>query len=339
LQDEDPSTVAVFLGRGDGTFISQPPIPVFSFSGANSMASGDFNGDGNADLLMTNYNDGTVAVLLGNGAGGFRLITGPDLGGQDSSEVIVADFNGDGIPDVATLDYFSEEYEFNLEILLGNGDGTFVVNSVSAQCQPNSAIASADFNGDGYPDIVVGPCESSIGMFLGNGNGTFTYSSLTGPQIGQLLDPDAEPDAATTGDLNGDGIPDLILTNTAGSQIGILFGKGDGTFVAGPVLTLPNKAWAGEAAVADFNGDGIPDVLSAASNSFWSFLPGYPNVTNMYEWFSTITQTSQATATNVTLPGSGTQQVFATYPGDATHIGSVSTTVPAAAAELKPQEQ
>jgi hypothetical protein len=333
LQDDEPSTVAVFLGRGDGTFISQPPIPVFSFFGAYSMASGDFNGDGNADLLVTNYNDGTTTVLLGNGDGGFLVKPGPDLGGQDSSAAIVADFNGDGIPDVATLDMFAEEYAFNVEILFGNGDGTFVVSSVPAQCDPNSGIAEADFNGDGFPDIVVGPCGSSVNMLLGNGNTTFTSMSVPVSQIGEFLEPNYE----VTGDLNGDGIPDLVLVNTAGSEIGIMLGKGDGTFLAGPVLTLAGGAWAGEAAVADFNGDGIPDLLSPATNSFW--FQDDQNVTNMFEWFSSISQASQATATNVTLPGNGTQQVFALYPGDLTHIGSVSVSVPAAAAELTPKQQ
>jgi hypothetical protein len=343
LQDGAPSTVAVFLGRGDGNFTSEPPIPIFSFFGAYSIVSGDFNEDGNPDLLMTNYNDGSIALLLGNGKGEFRAGPSANLGGQ-GGPAIVADFNGDGIPDVATLNYASESFQFSVYILSGNGDGTFATSGVSLPCDPSGAFAVADFNGDGFQDIVASPCFSvyttdswGVDMLLGNGNGTFTSLSLPALPIAPI----EEPAQAATGDLNGDGIPDLVITNTSGAEIGILLGKGDGTFATGPILQVPGGAWAGEAAVADFNGDGLSDLLIAASpNSFtWDVGTGPPIVNDMFEWFSSVAQTSHATATKVTPPGSGAQQVYALYHGDTTHIGSYSATAPAASAEPTDQQQ
>lgn len=323
----ESTTVLVFLGRGDGTFIGQPPVPLPSYYGAASIVSGDFNGDGTPDLLLTssNFNDNRTVVLLGNGEGGFRLIPPPTLFGM-GDEAIVADFNGDGIPDVAVFTLIQEvgALQPSLTILLGNGDGTFVPSSLNLPCDEDSEFTVADFNGDGFPDIVVANCyySQNLYMLLGTGNATFAPQLL--PQaVGDQYD---DPLQIATGDLNSDGIPDLVLSNGFDSEMGILLGKGDGTFFPGPVFSVPGGAQEGGAAIADFNGDGISDILSTASDSYY---PGDENVTTMYEWHSSVAQTSQATATNVTLPGSGTQQVFALYPGDTNHIGSVSPTVSA----------
>jgi hypothetical protein len=331
LQDGGPATVLVFLGRGDGTFIAQTSIPVSSLYGAASIVSGDFNGDGNPDLLITtsNFNDFSTAVLLGDGEGGFRAIPSPILGGT-GGEAVVADFNGDGIPDVAVFTLIPEVFALqpSLTILFGNGDGTFVTSSLDLPCDEDSAFVVADFNGDGFPDIAVANCfyGQELDMLSSNGNTTFTPRELPGA-VGDQYD---DPLQVATGDLNGDGIPDLVLSNGFDAEIGVLLGNGDGTFLTGPVFPVSGGAQAGEAAVADFNGDGISDILSTASDSYY---PGDENVTTMYEWFSSVAQTSQATAAIVTPPGSGAGQIRALYPGDTTHIGSVSATVPAASAE------
>jgi len=337
LQNSGSTTVLILLGRGDGTFIAQPPLPVPSIFDAASIVSADFNGDGNPDLLITsyNYNDYSTAVLLGDGEGGFRAIPPPTLFGT-GGEAIAADFNGDGIPDVAvfTLIPGVDSLQPSLTILLGNGDGTFVPSSLVLPCDEDSEFTIADFNGDGSPDIVVANCYygQNLYMLTGNGNATFTPRLL--PQA--VGDQYEDPLQIATGDLNGDGIPDLVLSNGFDAEMGVLLGQGDGTFLPGPVFSVPGGAQEEEAAVADFNGDGISDILTTASDSYY---PGDENVTTMYEWFSSVAQTSQATAAIVTPPGSGTGQVRALYPGDTTHIGSVSATAPAASAEPAHQEQ
>ena len=317
LQDSQGS-LTVFLGRGDGTFLKKSTFAVGA--AAASLLVSDFNGDGIPDLLATNQFVGTSTVLLGNGDGTFRNAPQANLGLNPLTGGVVADFNGDGIPDVAMEVLTPSGYA--LGMLLGIGDGTFVAKSQSLPTGSNcyGTATGADFNGDGIPDLVLmSECSGNLMLLLGKGDATFTASTLTFPLVA--------PISATTGDLNGDGIPDLILSDQNGPSVDILLGKGDGSFVAGPVAAVPGayRVWP---AVGDFNGDGIPDVLTANAD-----------INTMSEWFSSITQTSKATATDIALPGSGTQQVYALYPGDATHTGSYSATAPATGASLTHQRQ
>jgi hypothetical protein len=318
LQVGDPhGSIFVFLGRGDGTLTSQPTLVVGEWSA--SLVSGDFNGDGIPDLIATNLDD-TTNVLLGNGDGTFRAVPSPNLGSSAVGTAIVADFNGDGIPDVAT-----GVYGDGVILLLGNGDGTFVTRFLPFYTQVAPlTLAEADFNGDGIPDLLLTGALQGLTLLLGNGDATFATYKL----LGGLPDDNV---TSITGDLNGDGIPDLVIQDWSNSELDILLGKGDGTFVQGPDLPLPTPGIEGSAGIAigDFNGDGLPDLLAVSGF-------GAPA---MYEWLSAVTQTSLATAKNVTPPGTGTQQVYAIYPGDATHTSSVSATVPvASAAPARPQQ-
>lgn len=322
-QDGDPyGSVEVFLGRGDGTFISRTTVAAGSY-GTWWIVAGDFNGDGIPDLLTTNVYNVSTAVLLGNGDGTFRAIPSPNLASLALGPPIVADFNGDGIPDVAT-GVFSD----GVSLLLGNGDGTFVSRFLPVPADiDNGTLAEADFNGDGIPDLLLTGGLPGVTLLLGNGNATFTpYLMPVALPYDELV--------PTAVDLNGDGIPDLVLQDPGKFELDIELGRGDGTFVQGPIVPTPNPmpnqypGYSG-VAVGDFNGDGIPDVLALSGSS----------TPAIYEWFSAVTQTSQATARNVTPPGTGTQQVYAIYPGDATHLGSVSATVPAASTVPAHQEK
>jgi hypothetical protein len=335
VQGGQQPSVAIFLGRGDGTFSRQstlnvgPDVPT-------AIATGDFNGDGTPDLITTsgyqaNYDsNATGTVLLGDGKGGFRAAPSVDLGSRQSDgNAVVADFNGDGIPDVATS--VDNGFVFSLSMLLSKGDGTFVT-SVLPMCDSTGPdLVEADFNGDGIPDILVNGCFTDIQMQLGNGSGTsFARWSLPSPPYGETW---SAPAAAA--DFNGDGIPDLLLANPESGQFGILLGRGDGSFAAGPFVSVTGLPYLGGLVAGDFNGDGIPDFLLAGDPSY-SWGTGGSAV---HEWFSYVEQTSQAKATNVTLPGSGAQQVYALYPGDSTHIGSYSETAPATATSAAHQQK
>src|SRR5439155_1700338 len=119
LCNTSSTTVSVLLGNGDGTF--QAPRTFVAGIGPNSVAVGDFNGDGILDLAVANYISWTVSVLLGSGDGAFRAVLpalSPDRG---PTSVVVGDFNGDGIQDLAVAHYRST----TVSVLLGHGDGTF----------------------------------------------------------------------------------------------------------------------------------------------------------------------------------------------------------------------
>ena len=111
--------MTVLLGNGDGTFQGTHAY-LATGTDPTSIAVGDFNHDGNADLAVTNQLSSTVTIFLGDGSGNFTVSQSPATGTYPYS-VAVGDFNGDGKQDLAIADYFGND----VTILLGNGDGTF----------------------------------------------------------------------------------------------------------------------------------------------------------------------------------------------------------------------
>ncbi len=210
----------------------------------------DFNGDGFADLAVTNFSSGsdTVSVLLGNGDGTFRPIASYRTG-SGSLVVAVGDFNRDGIADLAVTNLNSN----NISVLLGNGDGTFqAANEYFAVTNPLT-IAVGDFNGDGNPDLaIVGESSGqAVSVLLGNGDGSFKLP--VNYPIGTITHP------INTGDFNGDGKLDLVLADSG--NVILLLGNGDGTFQTPISYAIGNNAQS--VVVADFNGDGIADIATA----------------------------------------------------------------------------
>jgi subtilase family serine protease len=220
----------------------------------DSVVTADFNGDGIPDLAVTNSDNYTVTILLGNGDGTFTTKASPTTGYWPTS-MLTADFNGDGKPDLAVINGDSN----TLTILLGNGDGTFKSAASPQTGSSPTALVVGDFNGDGIPDLAVANSQgNTVTILLGNGDGTFTSgaSSVTG----------SGPMAIVTADFNGDGIPDLAVANMYSGTVTILLGNGDGTFT--PSAMSPPTGYDPVAiAVGDFNGDGIPDLAVANSDS------------------------------------------------------------------------
>jgi hypothetical protein len=174
--------IANYLSNGDGTF-----RPVYSVQSGTDWASwptahaitGDFNGDGRADIAVTSSGLGGIASYLSNGDGTFRPVysvqSGTDWASWPSAHAITGDFNGDGRADIAVI----SSGLGGIASYLSNGDGTFRA-VYSAQSgfnwadSPTAKIVSGDFNGDGRADIAVtSDGLGGIGVYLSNGDGTF----------------------------------------------------------------------------------------------------------------------------------------------------------------------
>jgi len=256
--------VSLFLGNGDGTFQSPTAITMYGNVGIGSVAVGDFNGDGRADLLVGGSD---LSILLGNGDGTFQW---PLTSGPYAYSAAMADFNGDGKTDLALGDNYS-----TVAVVLGNGDGTFQSAQSYSVAWPYS-VAAGDFNGDGFADIAVGG-SAGVSVLWGNGDGTFQYPAL----VASL----APPLSVVAADFNGDGKLDIGAASYGSQSFIVLLGKGDGSFA--PPLSYPvwvSSSGIGSAlhnvAIGDFRGDGLADLAIGAANGVNVLLgiPGVPPV-------------------------------------------------------------
>jgi VCBS repeat-containing protein len=242
-----------------GTAMAQEPGPVSFGSAANvttgdgpaSVAVGDFNGDGNADLAVANQLTNTVSVLVGSAGGGFTRQT-PDLTVDDFPvSVAVGNFNGDQDLDLAV----ANGYSGTVSVLLGGNGASFTRQTpdISIGGTPWS-VAVGDFNGDSDPDLAVAnQLSNNVSVLLGGAGGSFTRQT---PDLAVGLG----PTSVAVGDFNGDDDPDLAVANQFDGTVSVLLGTTGGGF-SGPT---PAGNYSGSdpmsVAVGDFNGDADPDL-------------------------------------------------------------------------------
>jgi hypothetical protein len=275
------SNFDVLISNGDGTFTQ----------GANYLMSPNpVKGGGLYVTTKSGYLDAVavdlpsstpsnVVTVLGNGDGTFSATpTTVALSGQIRKPVL-ADLNGDGILDVAGLDYNSNE----MTVYLATSTSTYASGAVYDTSDENwdaCDLAVGDVNGDSYPEIVAPNCgDGNITVFVNNKDGSYQtgvyYNAAVGGSGKAMAAGDVHPQAVTIADVNGDSKPDIISTNYYSSDVTILTGNGDGTFnvptVGYAVGGYPNVP----AVVADFNGDGIPDLVVPDNMFSLVFLKGY----------------------------------------------------------------
>ena len=252
--------ISVLLGRGDGTFEDERRFAVGL--GPQTVRVADLNGDGNIDLVTSNYDSGDVSVLLGRGDGTFeeqrRFAVG--LGPRT---VQVVDVNRDGRVDLVTPNSGTTVSDVNtgfghsvfgtdVSVLLGHGDGTFEVERRFAVGLEPQMVQVVDVNADGRVDVVTANRASDdVSVLLGQQDGTFAdqYRFAVG----------FSPGSVQVADLNDDGRMDLVTTNENSADVSVLLGRGDGTFedeyrfeVGFTPIILQ---------VEDVNGDGHADLV------------------------------------------------------------------------------
>ena len=262
--------IRIHLGNGDGTFQWPYHVSVGTPLRPRSIAVGYFNRDAIADLAVARHPSDdnspggtpTVSILLGNGDGTFR--PGATAGLGLLGPLVVDDFNGDDIADVAQ---FARDQVF---AALGKGDGSFrtliIGSAVSggSSFESGSPIAVGDFNSDGRKDVVATSDDvfgvRGVSVLLGWGDGTFqgTWNYYLGLGASPIVSP---------GEFNGDGIQDLaVLIPGRLGRIAVLLGNGEGSFrwafdfETGGILFPDQNA---TLAVGEFNGDRIQDLIMA----------------------------------------------------------------------------
>jgi hypothetical protein len=212
-----------------------------------AVAVGDFNNDTRLDLVITNQIDDCVSVLLGFSNQAFfkekTLITG---NGSRPRSLAIADYNNDNQKDIAIVNLGTN----TVDIFLGNGTYSFIIQKSLLTDSTPMAVAIDDFNNDSIIDIVVTNYDSNnVGVFLGCGNGSFLSQKTfkTGSE--------SYPIAVAVGDFNNDTFVDIIVANYGINQVGILLGYGNGSFTNVKLFSMSYGSHPFSVSVGDFNGD------------------------------------------------------------------------------------
>lgn len=296
-------TVSVLLnatpaGAATAVFATQQPFPAGRTP--NSVAAADVNGDGRPDLVVANFDDNTVSVLLNSmapGAGAPVFATQRAFAtGTGAVSVTTADANGDGKPDLVVANFDGTVSVLRNTTAPGAATADFGAQHVLATGATPYAVAAADIDGNGKPDLIVANFDDDTISVLTN---TTTPGAATpnfaGPQV---FAAGASPASVAAADVNGDGKSDLVIANYADTTVAVLLGTtAPGAATPGFAAPQPFATAAGTSpysvATSDINGDGKPDLV----------------VANFSDTISVLLNT---TAPGAAPPSFGAQQAFAT---------------------------
>jgi Bacterial Ig-like domain (group 3)/FG-GAP-like repeat len=241
-----------------------------------SMTVGDMTSDAKPEIVTANCGTNNLTVYVNNGDGSFHTgvyyaaglsQANGTAGDLYPESVAIADVNGDGKADLIS----SNDDTSDVTILLGNGDGTVNVPTTGYATggYPQAPAVIADFNGDGFTDIMVADREYSVVYLKGYGDGTFRaalnyYSPIPASTWGDGF-------TVASGDFNGDGYPDFALGNCCNYSLGVtvFLSRPDGSLQPGVdyVNPLVSNSDLRYVAVADVNKDGKLDIVVEDANN------------------------------------------------------------------------
>jgi hypothetical protein len=248
--------VTIWLGDGTGAIAKSAQIGFRILT--NRLVAGDVNNDGHLDIIVIAAGV-DITVLLGKGDGTMTK-AGEYSTGEQPFDILIRDWNSDGNPDLIA-------FGSTLHVLLGKGDGTFGTQQDCAIAVAQDDVV-ADFNRDGKYDIATilyGSEEVSVLLGLGE----CRFSTATKYSVSP------HPQPLSSGDLNGDGIFDLVVMTEAG-RILVLTGKGDGTFAAEPEMESLTSDVYSNLIVGDVNGDGRADIIVSGAKGVQVFINTCP---------------------------------------------------------------
>jgi hypothetical protein len=265
---------------GTGQFVAGPTLGLYPTTDANTfvedLVAGDVNGDGHVDLIAPIRDNGSAGldpditqVLLGNGDGTFAFAPNATITGMSPNGTLtvdLADLDGDGDLDMLHLD----STDNLIRVLIGDGTGGFTHNPALNRGTTGNLsrdIQAADMNRDGVPDYVVASRNAFVDVRYqhgagGRGSGAFdTAHNFQIPGGGEIF-------AARVADFDGDDIPDIVASSREQYRVFLYLqggtdGRGNGSFSVSDDVAI-SDFW--ELAVGDFNGDGVPDVVSAGGD-------------------------------------------------------------------------